>query len=125
MGRHFTNFRFTQKSVSMYKTIIDNESFEIIDSQDGHVVNGVPFRLDILSISDNSFHILHGNKSYRAEVVKTDPATKSFTIKINGRLYVVDVKDKFDLLLEKMGMKNPSSGVRKSQGAISTPPRSH
>jgi len=94
----------------MYKTIINNESFEITDSQDGHLVNGVPFRLDILSISENSFHILHGNKSYRAELVKADLESKSFTIKINGRLYVVDVKDKFDLLLEKMGMKNQGSG---------------
>jgi biotin carboxyl carrier protein len=37
-------------------------------------------------------------------VVKTDLAAKRFTIKINGRHYPVVLKDKFDILLEQMGM---------------------
>jgi biotin carboxyl carrier protein len=37
-------------------------------------------------------------------LVKADATTKSFTWKINGRNYSVSVKDKFDLLLEKLGM---------------------
>ncbi|MDH4057476.1 MAG: acetyl-CoA carboxylase biotin carboxyl carrier protein subunit, partial [Cyclobacteriaceae bacterium] len=47
---------------------------------------------------------LHNNKSYRAEIVKTDSTTKTFTWKINGRLYSVQLKDKFDILLDKLGM---------------------
>ena len=39
-------------------------------------------------------------------MVKIDPETKTFTFKINGRNYTVTLKDKFDLLLEKMGMHN-------------------
>jgi biotin carboxyl carrier protein len=38
--------------------------------------------------------------------VKADRATKSFQFKINNKLHTVEVKDKFDLLLEKMGMAN-------------------
>ncbi len=60
-------------------------------------------------MSHGYFHILYHNKSYRAEVIKTDPETKTFTFKINGRNYTVTLKDKFDLLLEKMGMNNTAS----------------
>ncbi len=49
------------------------------------------------------------NKSYRAEVVKADRATKTFQFKINNKIHTVEVKDKFDLLLEKMGMTNGAS----------------
>ncbi|HCR55202.1 MAG TPA: acetyl-CoA carboxylase biotin carboxyl carrier protein subunit, partial [Cytophagales bacterium] len=48
--------------------------------------------------------------SYRAEVVKADYTAKTFILKINGRKYTVDVKDKFELLLEKMGMNAGTSG---------------
>jgi biotin carboxyl carrier protein len=38
--------------------------------------------------------------------VKADRATKTFQFKINNTIHAVEVKDKFDLLLEKMGMVN-------------------
>ena len=40
----------------------------------------------------------------------SDPDTKTVIIKINGRKYPVQLKDKFDLLLEKMGMSNVAAG---------------
>ncbi len=90
----------------MYKAIVQDKSFEIVDSKEGHVVNGIPVTLDIVSISENYFHVIYKNRSYRAEVVKADPATKTFVFKINGREYPVLVKNKFDLLLEQMGLQN-------------------
>lgn len=90
----------------MYKAIVHDKTFEIADSKEGHMVNGVPVTLDIISISEKYFHVIYKNKSYRAEVVKTDSATKTFVFKINGREYPVLIKNKFDLLLEQMGMQN-------------------
>ena len=90
----------------MYKAIVQDKTFEIVDSREGHLVNGEPVALDIVSISENYFHVIYKNKSYRAEVVKSDVATRTFVIKINGREYPVLVKNKFDLLLEQMGMQN-------------------
>jgi biotin carboxyl carrier protein len=91
-------------------TVNKNSVFEIESSQDGLLVNGQPFQWDLSKLSENGFHILYKNESYRAEVVKTDAATKSFTFKINNHLHTVEVKDKFDLLLEKLGMHNTSAG---------------
>ncbi len=94
----------------MYKASVNGKNFEITPRGDGMLVNGNLLNWDLVQISDGYFHILYQNKSYRAEIVKTDAVTKSFTFKINGNPYTVDLKDKFDLLLEKMGMNNSSAG---------------
>lgn len=93
----------------MYKAIVNDKTFEIESVDSGFVVNGEPQSWDLVKIADGYFHILYRNKSYRAEVIKTDPETKQFTFKINGHNYTVTLKDKFDLLLEKMGMHNAAS----------------
>jgi biotin carboxyl carrier protein len=94
----------------MQKATTNGKEFEILASEDGWIVNGQPLNWDVLTVADGYFHILYENKSYRAEVVKADAATKTYTLKINGRLYPVEVKDKFDLLLEKMGMHHAGAG---------------
>jgi biotin carboxyl carrier protein len=91
-------------------TVNKNSIFEIESSQDGILVNGQSFQWDFSMLAENSFHILYKNESYRAEVVKTDAAAKTFTFKINNHLHTVEVKDKFDLLLEKLGMHNTGVG---------------
>ena len=93
----------------MYKATVNHSSFEIKLDNDGLIINDHRFDWNLLKISDQSFHILIDNKSYNVEVVSADVQSKSFCFKINGRKYVVDLKDKFDLLLEKMGMNNSSA----------------
>ncbi len=94
----------------MVQAKVNEKIFEIISDDDGYHVNGNEFQWDNVKISDGYFHILYKNKSYRAEVVSIDKAVKRFTIKINGKNYSVDLKEKFDLLLEKMGMNNVAAG---------------
>jgi biotin carboxyl carrier protein len=94
----------------MYKATIKQNNFEIVPGEDGYLVNGQQVQLDIAAIGENYFHVLFKDKSYRAEIVKSDRTSKSFTVKINGTLYDIQVKNKVDLLLEKMGMQNGASG---------------
>jgi biotin carboxyl carrier protein len=93
----------------MYRAIVNNKKFEIDEVDQAITVNGAAFQWDINRVSDGYFHVLWQNKGYRAEIVKTDIATKTITFKINGRNYSVELKDKFDLLLEKMGMNHTAS----------------
>jgi biotin carboxyl carrier protein len=96
----------------MYKATINGKQFEITEADDKLFVNGESVDLNSTQVSDGYFHILLKNKSYRAEVVKVDYSTKAFTFKINGKIYPVVLKNKFDLLLEKMGMSgNATSKV--------------
>jgi len=62
-------------------------------------------------IAEGYFHVIVDAKTYRAEIVSMDAAAKTVSLKINGHNYSVELKDKFDLLLEKMGM-NAAAGIR-------------
>jgi biotin carboxyl carrier protein len=90
----------------MYKATINGKQFEIAEADDKLLINGEAVNLNFAQISDGYFHILVQNKSYRAEVVEVDHSAKTFTFKINGKIYPVLLKNKFDLLLEKMGMNS-------------------
>jgi biotin carboxyl carrier protein len=94
----------------MLKATLNGKTFDV--SLDGilPVVDGSPLDWDLVRISENSFHIIHLNKSYSAELVHHDKATKTVALKINGSVYNVEMKDRFDLLLEKMGIKSGASG---------------
>ena len=94
----------------MYKAKVNKKNFEIVARDNDLVIDGSLLRWDLEKLSDGYFHILMNTKSYRAEVIKADLAAKSFLLKINGEIYTVELKDKFDMLLEKMGMNNASAG---------------
>lgn len=85
-------------------TINKKSAFEVESTSDGLLLDNTLFSWDITQVAESYFHILHNNKSYKAEVVKSDRVAKTFTLKINNHIHTVEVKDKFDLLLEKLGM---------------------
>jgi acetyl/propionyl-CoA carboxylase alpha subunit len=73
------------------------------------ILEGNEKGIDIIEIKDGIFHIIKDNKSYNAEVLKANKEEKTFVIRVNGNKYTVQLKDKYDELLEKMGMSNASS----------------
>jgi biotin carboxyl carrier protein len=90
-------------------TINDSQKFEIIAENEQILVNGQATAWDLVSIAPNHYHIVFGNKSYNAEVVQADFATKTFVFKINGKLCNLAAKNRFDLLLDKLGMSATNS----------------
>jgi biotin carboxyl carrier protein len=93
----------------MYKASVNGKQFEISNDDGSFIVNNEPLKWDVAEISEGYCHVIVDNKSYKAELVKADQATKTFSFKINGRIYSVTLRDKFDQLLEKMGMTNSAS----------------
>jgi len=65
-------------------------------------------QLDIIAEGDRHFHILNGNKAYRAEVVDHDLTHKTFRIKVNGSIYEVKLFDQYDQLIKKLGLAKQS-----------------
>lgn len=94
----------------MFQTYVNGKNVEVTKT-DSLAINNQIFDWDMVKIAEDRFHILYKNKSYRAEVVKIDRATKTVQLKINNTRYVVEVKDKFDLLLEKLGMNTASTAM--------------
>ncbi len=95
----------------MYKALVNGKAFniepgEMEPDKDQWLVNGNPLMWDVSSLGDGNYHILYHNKGFQAEVVKIDRESKTLDLKINGRKYSVQLRDKFDLLLEKMGLNN-------------------
>jgi len=68
------------------------------------LLNGEPFMWDIIPLGQQCYHILYQNASYVAEVLEIDPATKVIRLQINGQTLDIQAKDRFDLLLDKLGM---------------------
>lgn len=93
----------------MAQATVNDKKFEVQAEGSVMLINQQPLEWDILKLSDRHYHILFQNKTYNAELIKSERDTKSFIFKINGRFYAVNLKDKFDLMLEKMGIANAAA----------------
>ena len=68
------------------------------------LINGTYYNLDIQKIDSRTWHILKEEKSYYVQWGDCSEDGKSFSLKINGKLFQLQAKDHYDLLLEQMGM---------------------
>lgn len=80
----------------IYKTKV-NSNFDFI------VTNEDVSNLDVLESTNNEFHIIQQNKSYKGRITKSDFNSKSYQIKINNNSYSVDISDDLDILIKDMG----------------------
>jgi biotin carboxyl carrier protein len=74
---------------------LDNSVFEI---------NGKNVSADIITLDENQLHIIFNHKSYTADLIAIDELGKNLKLKINGKIFELNIKDKIDLLLESMGL---------------------
>jgi biotin carboxyl carrier protein len=110
---HFLYLRI--KSIEkMIKATLRGKTYDVLLENGSPTVDGSKMDWDIAKISENHFHIVHKNKSYSAELISHDKASKTVTLKINGGIQKVELKDRFDVLLEKMGMSGAAAAKLKS-----------
>src|SRR5690606_33483851 len=83
-------------------TINNGDVFQVEMQGDKLVVNGKPVFPDIVPVGEGCFHMLLGTRSFNIEIVRIE--SKQGRLKINGKLYDFTVGDRFDELLERMGM---------------------
>ncbi|MDN5205174.1 acetyl-CoA carboxylase biotin carboxyl carrier protein subunit [Fulvivirgaceae bacterium BMA10] len=89
------------------------QQYEIDFKEDHIFLNNEIYTWDMIRVKENSFHILKDNLSYRAEIIKIDFEQKQFEVKVNGKKFEVALQDKFDILLEKLGMNSMASAALK------------
>jgi biotin carboxyl carrier protein len=68
-------------------------------------LDGKEFKMDVLEISSGKSHWIHLDKSYNVEVVSVDSETKEVVVKVNGTVYQIALKDRYDDLLKSLGME--------------------
>lgn len=94
----------------MHKATVHDQTFDVVSEKNTLTVNGQPLGWDVVAVGPSAFHILYEGRSFNAEVLNADAETKTFTLRINGRTYPVRVQDRFDLLLDQLGMGQAAAG---------------
>lgn len=87
----------------------DSQEFEVKQEKDGWFLNGELFDGDVAKLSPHHYHVIWQARSFNVEVVEHHAATRETILKINGQLLTTSAKNRFDLLLESMGMSQAVS----------------
>ena len=97
-------FTVTSHKGRSYKIEIpDGDSNQII-------VDGKTLDVDVLK-TRTGLHILQDGQGSSVDIVSTDKEKKSIVLRIRGKRYSFTVKDKYDELLEKLGMDRHASAA--------------
>ena len=94
----------------MFK-ITGKQSFDVTptEGKSEGLLNGDFYSLDIEKVDAQTWHILKDNMSYYVQWIERNDEAKTYTLKVNGSLIILEAKNEFDILLEKMGMANVGS----------------
>jgi acetyl/propionyl-CoA carboxylase alpha subunit len=90
----------------MYKaTIKEGNSFSVDAIGNDYKINGESLDFDCQPIGEGIFHLIIENKTFKAQLVRMDKAKSSFVFQINGVEVELELEDKYDLLLSKLGIE--------------------
>lgn len=94
----------------MYQIQVNNEpaqNIELIKIERNLIrgtINNKPITTEIEQTHRFEYYLKYNNKPFNVLILKINKDEKKLTIKINGKRTELIVKDKFDLLLQKLGM---------------------
>jgi len=95
----------------MIKVLGKEKEYKVEISESDILLDNESFNLDLITNNNGTHHAIHNSKSFNIEVVAANYSTKEFQIKINDNLYSLSAKDKYDDLLEKLGMDSLDEDV--------------
>ncbi|NVK84541.1 MAG: acetyl-CoA carboxylase biotin carboxyl carrier protein subunit [Cytophagia bacterium] len=89
----------------MYRTeTAAGDQVEISFEGEQPLLNGSPINWSLTEIGNKRYLVSKDHKTFKCELLKLDQASKTIEIKINKNIYTISLKDKMDILLEKMGI---------------------
>lgn len=93
----------------MLEAIVNGKTVKVDFDGDKVAVNGQSSLLDIIDVQDGKFfHLIYNSHSYMFEILSFDKESKSYKIGFDGRTYEIGIKDRFDQLLQSMGLDQAS-----------------
>ncbi len=96
-------------SSQLYKVTVNESTYSIVIHQDHLEVDGEPWDWDLVSIDNSQFHLISDHGSYHILIDEYDSESKQVQIKLNGNPFLAQVKDRYDILLEKLGMNQANN----------------
>ena len=74
--------------------------------------------MNLMEKSNDSYHILDENKSYKAAVVASNFDKKTYTIQVNGNKYEIAISNELDILIADLGLE---VSVEKKENDLKAP----
>lgn len=89
----------------MIKATVNNGSSILLENKSNtHFVNGEEMAFDLKKLKPGTYHVLLNDKSYNIEVLESNKITKTHLIRINGKSFDVQLRDRYDDLLHELGL---------------------
>jgi biotin carboxyl carrier protein len=90
----------------MAKIAINSTGFNVTKQDDKFLLNDQPVHFDLITLPNNSYHLILDNQSYTIEVLEKHTSSGDLRIKINGRVVETQLQNKLAELLKSMGMES-------------------
>lgn len=90
----------------MYAIEINGKKFTLIPEENSTAkgkLNDKTYNLDIQRVDKNNFRVINENSTDYVELIKMEEGS-DIELRINGRKYKVNARNRFDLMLEELGM---------------------
>ena len=97
----------------MFSVILQDNTYSVEKNGSETRVNEQTITWDLKWIGDRKIHLIQGSRSLEAELLAVDLEAKTLQIRLGHKTTTLQLKDRFDLLLEKMGMNAAGSGSLK------------
>jgi biotin carboxyl carrier protein len=97
----------------MFSVILQDNTYSVEKNGSETRVNQQAISWDLKWMGDRKIHLIQGARSVEAELLAVDLEAKTLQIRLGHKTTTLQLKDRFDLLLEKMGMNAPGSGSLK------------
>lgn len=85
-------------------TVNERKTFSVANEDGQWIINNNPTLWDAQMQSNGLISILHNSKSYTAMIEQVDTKKKELSVRVNGQVYKIAVKEPIDQLLTSMGM---------------------
>lgn len=97
----------------MFTVTIQNKRFSVEKSDSSITVNGKKTHWDLQWLSERKINVIYENKSLVAELLELDHQAKTIKVRLESKVCTLSLKDRFDLLLEEMGIAQTDSSTLK------------
>lgn len=97
----------------MFSVILQDTTYLVEKSGNETLVNQQALTWDLKWMGDRKIHLIQGAQSVEAELLDLDLEAKTIQIRLGHKKTTVQLKDRFDVLLEKMGMNTAGTGSLK------------
>jgi biotin carboxyl carrier protein len=97
----------------MFSVILQDSTYSVEKNGCETRVNEQTITWDLKWVGNRKIHLIQGSRSLEAELLAVDLETKTLQIRLGHKTTTILLKDRFDLLLEKMGMNAAGSGILK------------